>query len=49
MLSLMLQCAFFLPLCWSMITEAVLEIVNESFDSILGANLGGLSPPRYCS
>ena len=41
-LSLMPLCAFFLPLFRSMITEAVVKIVNQGFDSILGANFSKL-------
>ena len=46
-LSLMTLCTFFLPLPWAMIMEAAVEIVNKIFDSIFGANSGGLSLPIY--
>ena len=36
----------FLPFSWSRIMEAALGIINESFDSILGANSGGSSEER---
>ena len=37
---------FFLPFSQWRIMEAVLGIINESFDSILGANSGGSSEER---